>query len=628
MMQRSDGKGRAVREGISMKTTRVLVVLGAFVAVIAAAPAQNVPSTSAPSEMVEEGLTYGHDDSLPLPKTILFSTSPDEIVADAEEWSRRGINAFFMDYVARNWSSDIWAADDKPWTIGESDETFQKAKNANAICKRIGSETFLKIAFDHPFEWFNETAWQQIDHNFRQFAIFARDTGCTGLALDIEYISEQYAFDWDGYTYDGYTRADLAEQVRKRMTRVAEILYDEFPDMVFVTFPEEGFSLGSVIHAAWIEEAARRDAPGGIHYCTEYTYRNPNIRYMFAHAWACNELFQNLLSDRAKAYWAEKCSISEGVWPFGFNYEKVHSPGLTVEQFRQGYAASLMVSRRYNWIYSHNSRPQLIGRDVDQYSGEAPLQDYLDIMAEKAIVTTPKYLNLAQELRGMTVRDYSGDLGLVPAVLIAGPDDIPKLSLVEQDQYNAQDIERGWKLGAAYIAGELLDLRKEFGTVTDWMLIGPFPSPQLMDGHNTEFPPEQGIDLTAEYPGVEGAVHWQAYHQADTHASVDLTRAFNPTEHVTAYALCYVHSPSEQKAYVRVGTNDAGKVWLGDKLILDHAAEGTAYLDRDIIPVTIPAGTTPILVKVTNGQNDWGFVFRITDERAKPLEGLRFSLKP
>jgi len=420
----------------------------------------------------------------------------------------------------------------------------------------------------------------------------------------------------------------LAKQVRKRMTRVAAILYDEFPDMVFLTFPEEGFSLGSVIHAAWIEEAARRNAPGGVHYCTEYTYRNPNIRYMFGHAWACNQLLQSLLSEDAKAYWTEECSIAEGVWPFGFNYETVHSPGLTVEQFRQGYAASLMVSRRYNWIYSHNSRPQLMGRDVDQYSGDAPLQTYLDMMAEKATVTTPKYVNLAQELRGLTLRNYSADLGLMPAVQLAGPNDVPQLRLVAQDQYEARGIQDGWKLGAAYIAGEVMNLREEFGTVTDWMLIGPFPSPALMEGHTTAFPPETGIDMNAEYPGVEGAVRWVAHHPTDTHASVDLTRAFNPTEHVTAYALCYVHSPAEQEAYVRAGTNDAGKVWLGDRLVLDHDAEGTAILDRDIIPVTIPAGTTPILIKVTNGQNNWGFVFRITDERGKPLEGLRFSLKP
>ncbi|MFH1744420.1 MAG: hypothetical protein ABIH23_35910, partial [bacterium] len=305
------------------------------------------------SEIAEPGLIYGKVDDLPLPKTILFSAGPDQIIADAEEWSRRGINAFFLDFIAREWSSDIWAKDGKPWTIGESDDNFQKAKKANEICNRIGSDTFLKISFDHPFEWFNEIAWQRIYNNFKQFAIFARETGCTGIALDIEYVSEQYDFFWEGYTYEGYTRKDLINKIFERMTTVIQVLYDEFPDMVFLTFPEEGLNLGSIIHVAWIEEAARRNAPGGVHYCTEYTYRNPNVRYMFGHAWACNELFQRLLSEQAKKYWIDKCSIAEGVWPFGFNYEKTHDPGLSREEFHQAFASSLMVSKRYNWIYSH-----------------------------------------------------------------------------------------------------------------------------------------------------------------------------------------------------------------------------------------------------------------------------------
>jgi hypothetical protein len=84
------------------------------------------PQVLKPSQVVEPGLTYGAAGDLPLPKTILFSAGPDAIIADAEEWARRGVGAFFLDFVARDWSSDVWAADQKPWTAGESDETFQK----------------------------------------------------------------------------------------------------------------------------------------------------------------------------------------------------------------------------------------------------------------------------------------------------------------------------------------------------------------------------------------------------------------------------------------------------------------------------------------------------------------------
>jgi hypothetical protein len=162
-----------------------LVLAGLGVLLGVAAKAQNRDREFDPAR-AEPGVSYGTAAGFDLPKTILFSVGPDEIIADAAAWRERGVSAFFLDFVARDWSSDIWATDGEPWTIGASDKTFQKAKQATAVARRLGSEVFLKIAFDHPFEWFNDVAWTRIENNFRQFAIFARESGCHGLALDIE----------------------------------------------------------------------------------------------------------------------------------------------------------------------------------------------------------------------------------------------------------------------------------------------------------------------------------------------------------------------------------------------------------------------------------------------------------
>ena len=52
----------------------------------------------------------------------------------------KGVSAFFLDFVARDAFSDVWATDGEPWTIGASDKTFQKAKQATAVARRLGSE--------------------------------------------------------------------------------------------------------------------------------------------------------------------------------------------------------------------------------------------------------------------------------------------------------------------------------------------------------------------------------------------------------------------------------------------------------------------------------------------------------
>ncbi|PYI80528.1 MAG: hypothetical protein DME26_21450, partial [Verrucomicrobia bacterium] len=124
----------------------------------------------------------------------------------------------------------------------------------------------------------------------------------------------------------------------------------------------------------------------------------PNIRYMLAYGAQCNELFHRLLTSRAWRYWCNRCSIAAGVWPFGFDYRITHEPGMTPEELRQGIAGSLMVSRRYNWIYSHNCREQLLGRKLEVYTNNFDIHPYLKIIADRQIATDPKYLTLAKKI--------------------------------------------------------------------------------------------------------------------------------------------------------------------------------------------------------------------------------------
>lgn len=591
-----------------------------------ALPASKMRLGVVESETAEPGQSYGQPDNLPLPKTIFFGAGLDNIIADAETWKQRGVTAFFVDYVAREWSTDIWGRDDKPWTIGESDDTFQKAKQAAEICNRIGSETFLKISFDHFFEWFNDVAWQRIYNNFHQFAIFARDCGFTGIALDIEYVGKQYDFHWEGYTYDGYTREDLVHKIDERMTRVLAILYDEFPDMVFLTFPEQGLGLGSVIHKAWIEEAARRDAPGGLHYCTEWTYRRGNIRYVFGHAWSCNLLFNKILSERAARYWQDKCTIAAGFWPFSSDDRRVYGPVMEEEDFKQCYAATLMVSPRYSWIYGSYTQEQVIGRELEKYTEEKNIHRYLDMLTAREMVTTPKYVALARELRGKVLRDYMADLGLKPTPFLAGPNDTLRVS-VTPTEFVPRDLDI-WDLGLRLFRGEEINLQDYFQTQAAWMVIGPFGGLSGLESHQAVYPPEEEINLDAEYDGIDGKVRWTEYSQGSGITGVDLTQVFKTTQHVSAYGLCYVTSPRDMDVQLRVGTNDAGKMWVDGKLVYDYFFEGEAVLDRDIIPVTLRKGTTPILIKATNGEMNWGFVFRITDMVGQPIPDLNVSARP
>ena len=577
-------------------------------------------------------VTYGDVPALALPKTILYSVSPTALAADADQLLKLGFNAFFITGVCSEWSTDVWGSDGEPWSLGRSDKNWQLVRKANERCQQLGAETFLTMAFTHRFDWFDDLAWQKIENNFKQFALFAKTSGCTGVAIDIEYIGEQYSYSWEGYDYAGYSRRDLAELIRKRGTQIACAVLDAFPEARFLTFPEQYYHLGTWLHIAWIEEAARRQAPGGIHYCLEYTYRRANIRHMFAHAWLNNHVIQSLLSEKGKEYWINTCSIAEGLWPYGEDPDSNgHGVAPTPAEYRQAYAASLMASARYNWVYSHDAYEAMLGRSDKSYPGQAAVADYLPVMRDRQMATNPEYVRIAQDMRRMILRDYSQELGLILAAALIGPLQDSALEIIPKKLYdnspNAALQEMLWDVARREFAGEIVDMPTLFPAQRDWLLLGPFSNKDNR-GLDAVYQPEQNINLKAVVDGLNGPLSWSEYHCPPHSIMVNLAQEIKPTEEVCAYALCYAKTDKAHKVQIRVSGNDVWKLWVGGKLVHKSADAGRIMLDREVLPVTLPAGTTPILMQVCNNKRDWGFVLRITDRDGKPVQGVRFTTRP
>ena len=130
-----------------------------------------------------------------IPKTLLFSPiSPEYLRDTAAEWKATGFDGFLFSGIMRNWSDDIWAADGDSATRGTDDSTFQRIKHCNDACRAQSiTDNFIKVAFyKHVPLWTDDAAWGAIARNFREAARFAKMSGCRGIALDIEYVSEQY----------------------------------------------------------------------------------------------------------------------------------------------------------------------------------------------------------------------------------------------------------------------------------------------------------------------------------------------------------------------------------------------------------------------------------------------------
>ena len=110
-----------------------------------------------------------------------------------------------------------------------------------------------------------------------------------------------------------------------------------------------------------------------------------------------------------------------------------------------------------------------------------------------------------------------------------------------------------------------------------WMVVGEFPNWGDNTGHTTPYPPEQGIDFAAAYPGWYKVIGWKPwYSKADDGHRVDLQAAFSPVyeyyprfDHASGYAYAEFTSDRRQEAKLVLGVQNAMKVWLNGALVYE-----------------------------------------------------------
>jgi len=154
-----------------------------------------------------------------------------------------------------------------------------------------------------------------------------------------------------------------------------------------------------------------------------------------------------------------------------------------------------------------------------------------------------------------------------------------------------------------------------------WWVIGPFDH---KNGFNNKFPPEKRIKLQKSYQGKSQTITWQRAVDGVHEGYVDLQKICREYNWSVGYGLIYVESPEQKDVQLRVGTNDAAKIWLNDELVWKFNIGRDASFDDDIIKVTLKPGNNKILIKVCNLISLWGFYFRISDENGNGIPDLRF----
>ena len=186
------------------------------------------------------------------------------------------------------------------------------------------------------------------------------------------------------------------------------------------------------------------------------------------------------------------------------------------------------------------------------------------------------------------------------------------------------------KLGPGEIA-----LQKD-GFIRDWLMLAPIQMSSDTDGADaigkSQIPdegllkPKAGDKVTVA--GKE--LTWKSVRATDYY--LDLNGILNQqTEKTVGYAVSYISSETERtNLFLKMGSNDQGKVYLNGKLLLKTTEPRALDQDSDDVRnVTLNKGVNVVVFKIFNeGGSDWQGCLRFTETNGKAVTNLVVRLEP
>jgi hypothetical protein len=160
-----------------------------------------------------------------------------------------------------------------------------------------------------------------------------------------------------------------------------------------------------------------------------------------------------------------------------------------------------------------------------------------------------------------------------------------------------------------------------------WDVAFPFDAGEARDLDAVSLAPDAGIDLAATYAGKDGAqIRWKTIApRASVIAFLDLIGPIPKAENTVGYAVCTVTNPVERTVQVRLSAAKDTLVRVNGKEIWRYVGSSSVHMDDNLAWMTLPAGTSEIVVKCYNKGGGWGFSLRFAEPDGRPAEGLVFE---
>ena len=485
-------------------------------------------------------------------------------------------------------------------------------QNLAALNKAGVTENLLGVSFGGSGEWpspetlLSDEYTSKMAKHFAALGKAAKELGFRGVSIDTEYPYPRYEIDHEIYTYDGYTAEDLMTAAKKQGRAVMSALLDEFPQAVVFNLPgvlrcrplERQFLLGL------LAVMAERQAPGGFHLGSEYTYGMRDHVTDIASCRFEDAAIPLLVDDATAAYWKEKCSIAPGVWPLhmvetGSPHYPVQSWKKEIAELRLQMSILRATTKRYIWSYSGHPVWYVHSKKIEKKYGlkkqgfprkDIDIRAWQKILRDKPVLRDQKLLRLVQNVR-------------------------------------------------QFDAGALTPERfcQAFGSPARWWVLGMLSNPNTQPKFAAAGAVLEPIDTYTSHFGRDQVVRWFAYDVMDPRGVVGLKYLFDwqNTDSSSAHLVSFIHSTKKQEAFLHVGWDDGIIIYLDDDIVFDERnypkrGKGLLYRDRyqfeKRVPITLKKGKTRLSVTSINSHGNWLFSLRITDKNDMPLRNVTSSL--
>ena len=546
------------------------------------------------------------------PATLCYSAQPNAYFNDHADDIKKVYDGFF--FTVGSWEKTTQRFVGVKGGRPADQAWLERAReNLAALCRAGVTENFLTVYFAENGEWPSPGTLLSPDYTrmmageFGALGRVAKELGFRGVCVDVEYPFPRYSVNHPIYNFSNYTAGDLVAAAARQGQQCAAALLYSFPEAPVILLPGSlrGRRIAEAFQLGMLRAMAERDAPGGLHLGTEYTYCLHDPVTALATTRFEDAVVPHLTDRHSAEYWRRRCTIAPGVWPThaietgGKDYPQ-QSWKDEIAELRQQMAILRATSKRYIWSFSGVPSWYVHTPELEKQYGLA-----------KPDLKRPD----------LDLRDWHQLLVSKPALRSS-----PLAPVVKA----VARFDRGG------ISGEALC--DAFGTPGRWWVLGLLGNPHTQPQFAATEALTQPINPRTPYQGRDNTVRWFAWDNPDPRGVVSCVGLFDyrNTDNASAHFVSFVHNPRERHAVLHTGWDDGVLIQLGDRVLFDASdypprGKGMLYRDKHQfekhIPFTLPAGTTPLSVTSLNSHGGWVFSLRLTGEDDVPFSDVKFRLE-